>query len=289
MGRRFDSAITRVRPFFQSLLRRDPSGVSWLPALLRLGQANPHFGQTLARHCGPLLDWVSRRHPRSDRALRCFGIPSVELEQCFEYRLPPTQAFLRWLIEHPSLLTWPRDEEMSAKMRLPREELLGRHGQQRAAAAKSLALTELERTGAAASNGKWWAFEGFTQVDCLLETQTLMLLVEGKRTEPVASSTRWLPQRNQLLRTLEVAAAVAHERGKEFAVVLMAEEYVSSITFNAMLSSLPHLSAAQRSELTDHYLGCVTWSQALSQMFFPHTVEEAALRIRESAMVPMIA
>src|ERR1700733_14352357 len=145
MGRRFDSAITRVRPFFQSLLRRDPSGASWLPALLRLGEANPYFSEKAARGCGPLLEWVTQTQPRSDRALRSFGIASVELEECFEYRLPPTQGFLRGLIEHPALLTWPREDEMSAKMRLPREELLGRHGPDRAEAARAVALAELEK------------------------------------------------------------------------------------------------------------------------------------------------
>jgi hypothetical protein len=281
MQRQFDSAITRVRPFFQPLLKRDPSGASWLPILLRLGNANPRFGDQLARECGPLLDWVSRSRARPDRALRQFGLASVELEDCFERRLPPPEAFLRWLIENPQAMVLPReDATTSSQANRRRQELFGQHGPESANSARAEALAELARVGAAGSSGKWWAFEGFTIADCLLETDRLLLLIEGKRTEPVSLSTRWFGQRHQSLRHLEVAEAAARQSGKEFAVLLMAEEHMSYPSLEAMTSGLAHLHPDHRGDLMGHYLGCVTWAQALSAVFFPHTVADAAGQIR---------
>lgn len=284
MGRHFDSAVTRVRPFFQPLLGRDPRGTTWLGRLLRLGEANPEYGRKLAERSGPLLDWVALRRKRPDRSLRALGIPSVELEQCFEHRLPPPAAFLRWLIQHPEAMVWPRDE-MSEPMQLRRAELFGHYGPERAGAAAVAALGELDRAGAEGSGGKWWAFEGFTRVDCFLETDQLILLVEGKRMEPISASTQWFPRRNQVLRNLEVARSLGRQRQKEYAVLVLAEEHVGGIGLDAMEASLPHLTPKERSQLMNHYLGCVTWRDALASVFFPQTVEDVAEQMRQETLL----
>jgi len=281
MGRQFDSAITRLRPFFQPLLRRDPQGFSWLPKLLRLSWANPDLADELATDCGPLLNWCASRRARSDRSLRLHGIGSVELEGCFEHRLPPPQTFLRWLIDHPERMTWPDESEVGDLHRTERQELFGHHGPQRQAAAQAIARGELARCGSGGSNGKWWAFEGFTRVDCLLETEHFILLIEGKRTEPFSPSTAWFPGRNQVLRNLDVAREVAGQRNKNYAVMVMAEDHIDPVTIDGVDRSLPHLSQRDCSFLLDHYLGCITWSQALARLWFPHTVEEAARWILE--------
>jgi hypothetical protein len=289
MGRHLDSSITRVRPFFQPLLQRDPSGLSWIPTLLRLGNADPDFGDELARHCGPLLPWVSRRRIRPDRSLRRFGVGAVELEECFEHRLPPPEKFLRWLIEHPGEMSWPEEEISAEPGQRRREELFGHHGFKAAAAARAEAIAQLDAGGADGTNGKWWAFEGFTQVDCLLETENLILLVEGKRMEKLSVSTRWLEGRDQLLRSLDVAAAAAERKNKEYAVILLAEDYVDGIPVRGAAASLPHLSEWEQARMLGHYLGCVTWRAALSAVFFPDTVEEAARRIMEREPMSAIA
>jgi hypothetical protein len=284
MGHQFDSGITRVRPFFQPLLRRDPGGLSWLPPLLRLSWANPDLAEELTDDFEPLLDWVAAKRPRSDRALRLHGIPSVELEQCFEHRLPPPQLFLRWLIDNPSRMCWPAETEMSQRTQLLREELFGRHGLERQQFAQKLAREELRSAGSIGSNGKWWAFEGFTRVDCFLETPRFILLIEGKRVEPFSPSTLWFPSRNQVLRNLDVAREVAREKNKNYAVLVMAEDHIDPMTIDGIDQSLPHLPERQCSQMLSHYLGCVTWSQALARLSFPHTVEEAARMIKAGGM-----
>jgi hypothetical protein len=247
-----------------------------------MGWANSDLGEELSDKTGDLLEWVSRPTPRADRALRQFGIPTVMLEACFERRLPPPAAYLRHVIENPHTMTWPRDEASTGAMRLRREELFGHYGPERAAAAHAEALGELEKVGAAGSGGKWWAFEGFTCADCLLETENLFVLIEGKRTEKLALSTRWKGQRNQLLRNLEVVGALARQRGKEYAVILMTEEFTEGLPMEAVGTSLGHLPADDREDLLDHYLGCVPWKDALAEVFFPYTVADAARRMREA-------
>jgi hypothetical protein len=86
-------------------------------------------------------------------------------------------------------------------------------------------LAELALKGGTGSKRKWWAFEGFTEVDCVLETDRLLLFIEGKRTEALASSTDWYPERSQLVRNLEAVREVA--KGRTAAVLLVTQEPVA--------------------------------------------------------------
>jgi hypothetical protein len=198
-GGRYDSSITRVRPFFCQLLRRDPWGVSWLSGLL---ERAPRLGDVRPGAPGPLES--STLEPKR--------VDKVVLPGCFEASVAPPSAFLRWLIESPRALTWPerprgvRVEFCEATQQKRERWHRGDRGMIAAA------LDELEAHGAAGSRGKWWAFEGFTSVDCRLSTEHMTLLVEGKRTEGLSRSTDWFPQRNQLARNLEVAA----ESGEDY-------------------------------------------------------------------------
>jgi hypothetical protein len=106
---------------------------------------------------------------------------------------------------------------------------------------------------------KWWAFEGFTEVDCYLETDRFLLFVEGKRTEPLSESTVWYKGRNQLIRNLEVAEELAGT--KDYGVMLISEDPMPEPTHAEVDTSLPHLSPEHRDELMKHFLGCRTWRQ----------------------------
>lgn len=140
-----------------------------------------------------------------------------------------------------------------------REDLRGWHGLGRQVIAQREALAALEQTGAKRSQGKWWAFEGTTSVDCYLETENLILLIEGKRTEPLSACVNWYPGRNQLVRNLEEAQELAND--KPFAVLLIAEDNFDPLTPEIISISLPHFSSEERQTLMQHYLGCLTWRQ----------------------------
>jgi hypothetical protein len=139
-------------------------------------------------------------------------------------------------------------------------------------------LADLLRCGRAKSAWNWWAFEGFTEVDCCLETDHLLLFIEDKGNEPVSSPTEWNPYRNQLFRNLEVARDQAS--GKAFAALLIAERGSLTVTAEAVEQGFPHLGAEERRQLMQYYLGCVLWKDVCAAVgidyaTLPNTVTDA--------------
>jgi len=216
---------------FQRLLRRDPTGRSWLPQLIGCAPNQSAVAPLLARDTGALDPALSTIRSYPDRILRRYGLKTIPLEMCFEHPLPPPGAFLRWLIQNPSQMTWPpskgAERRFGVDTQARREALFGRRGPESAATAQADALRELDRLGAPGSRRAWWAFEGYTEVDCYLETPQLVLVIEGKRTEALSASTEWFPQRSQLIRNLEVARDIADNRA--FGVLVITEADIGMI------------------------------------------------------------
>lgn len=210
------------------------------------------------------------RRTISGNVLKYYGIETIKLPNCFEKSIPPSYRFLRWLIEHPERLNWPNNGKarFSTQAQAKREDLLGWHGAENQIAVQQEALAELENKGAIRFHGKWWSFEGTTSVDCFLETEHLVLLIEGKRTEGLSNSVNWYPGRNQLVRNLEVAQELAGK--KYFAVLVVAEEDIGPIPKEIIDISLPHFSPVERSALMQHYLGCITWREVCEVVDIPY-------------------
>lgn len=286
----FNSSVTRVWPVFDCMFQQDSTGMAWLPSLLKLGSRAGRVRQQIHSNPGPLLPELAR----IDLALpgpvkKAIGPErSTRIERirnAYEAEIPPSSAFLRWMLEHPHQLTWPKgrkgiDLVFSRSTQRSRKHFLDGDPQTR-----DEALAQLSRLGAIGSRRKWWAFEGFTSVDCRLETESLLLLIEGKRTEPISNSTNWFPGRNQVIRNLEVAQALAGDQ-KNFAVLLCAETPVE-LPDDAWRRSLPHFSPIEIQDLKSHYLGCTTWSTIIERLCngleLPKTVDEAialCLRLR---------
>lgn len=238
-GGKRDSSRTRVQPVFCQLLARCPDGSGWLPSLLRL--ARPLAGLPAELTTAP-------------------GTIRNGADACFERLFPPPERFLRWLIEHPDEMAWPKrgpDELVfGARTQRPREALFGRHGLSAQTEAQRMALAELALYGAIRSRRRWWTFEGFTHVDCCLETERLLLFIEGKRTDRVSKATAWYPQRSQLARNLEIAAE--HAQGREYALLLIAEREPLPEELD-LAPGLPHLEDGERDASLGHFLGCTTW------------------------------
>lgn len=148
----YNSSLTRVRPFFKILIARDSSGCSWLPKILALTDNVGVLSDTLLEDPVPL-------HSR-------------ELDK--ERRLAPPEAFLRWLIQNPEKMSWPKGRRYGTETQKWRDMLMGRrdlsnepqqlYAELRAtdrAAAISEAMIGLQRLGSKGSAKKWWAFEGF--------------------------------------------------------------------------------------------------------------------------------
>ena len=108
----FNSSITRIRPAFQMLFRKNKTGGSWLPEILRLSRENTQFASKLAEDTGRLLPTLLRKRNYSDHILKEHGINEIKLEECFEKSLPPPKRFLQWLIENPSKMSWPKIDSL---------------------------------------------------------------------------------------------------------------------------------------------------------------------------------
>ena len=176
--------------------------------------------------------------------------------------------------------------EESAETRLQRERLFGKHGIDAQKDVQRAAIAAIDRYGANGSRRAWWAFEGFTSVDCWLETDDTILLIEGKRKESLSKSTKWYPARNQLVRNLEAVSEAAG--AKAFGVLLIAESKseIPQVVLQLLENSLPHLSDNERSALGEHYLGGTTWrnvceATGLDFEMLPDTTEDVVRRLKE--------
>jgi hypothetical protein len=117
----------------------------------------------------------------------------------------------------------------------------------------------LNNCGPRGSRRAWWAFEGFTSVDCALETPDFVLAIEGKRFEPVSETVSWIPERNQIARNLEVISEYARGGNKEFAVLLVGPDGGQPPSHEALTRGWPHLDQLAQKDLLRHFLGVTTW------------------------------
>jgi hypothetical protein len=283
-----NSSVTRVWPVFDTLIASDETGDKWLTQLLSLAPMFPHY------EVGSLLPDVCKFNRELPRNLKnVLGETRTarlgHLRSCFEVDYPPPQLFLQWLINNAGTLSWPstgkgdknETRHYSASTQSKRVRL--RESDQ---AARAEAHRNLEREKAAGSRRKWWAFEGFTSVDCCLETDKLVVFIEGKRTEPISSATDWYPKRNQVVRNVEVASCEAAKRDKNFGVIVCAETPIplGALGKEAFQVGLPHLLPPEQDALRAHYWGCITWQQIVDTLCpalkLPDDLE-AAVKISE--------
>jgi hypothetical protein len=254
MGK-FDSSKTRVAPIFDQLLAADPSGASWLPGLLRLGnRASEAFNPE------PVPRLVDGHRPTWGNA---------------ELSLPAPLP----LLEHLVGSITPEQVAMSADkgyVRKKREAL---------ARKDSATIGEALRSLRDGSRGrKWYVLEGDSKPDATLVMEDAVLVVEGKRTErSCTSKTTWMGVRSQILRHMD--AVMEHFPGKRILGILLVEgdggsearmpsphwaaESKAQYEPAMLASSLPHRSSGERSALTAGLLGVATWQAVCAQNCIP--------------------
>jgi hypothetical protein len=242
MGDR-DSSITRVAPVFTTLLMRDPTGLTWLPELLKL----------------PERQGAADDRPASRSALRRCGWWPAEV------RLPPPPSLLEYLIENtPSGVV----DSLPERIRLAgRDEETLKQAQ---ALLRSRASTSLERA--------WYVLEGPTSVDAYLETDDLVVVIEGKRTEAGPTTrTKWMPVRHQMLRNIDAAWEIRGRRNVVGFFIVegktdggLSEAWnlscAATVEEKALDGSLPHRDYETRRAISDAFLGATTW-QRLCRVF----------------------
>ena len=189
MGK-FNSSKTRVGPIFEELNRRDATGKSWLPSLMRLG----------CRGAAPELPGLLSTPP------------------WFEFPAPPPRDFLEWLVTHPKKLDRPK-YATGDLTKQKRDKLVAQDP-----AVLQEAISAI-KDPASDHHRKWWCLEGTTSVDCALFTPRLVLFIEGKRTEDGSSpDVSWYRGRDQVLRNLDCARSYAQQRELDYYTMLIIEE-----------------------------------------------------------------
>jgi len=254
-----NSSLTRVQPIFDELLDQWSDGDPWLSELWDMA-ALTRPGVALSKPIGLGKLLASETPPA--RAAR--------LGTVYERTVPPPAAFLRWLLGNPQRLEVRDSINFGAKSvgaRRWRRKLFS--GDARLVSeAQDEGLNQLGKRLAQRGRNKWWAFEGFSHIDCCLITRQCVLFVEGKRTESVSPSTLWFKQRSQLWRNVEAAKEFASD--KQFAVILAVEREADGTTAlakaaSSLEGSYPHLDSGQRAELCRHLIGFVTWPEVVTR------------------------
>lgn len=119
----------------------------------------------------------------------------------------------------------------------------------------------------------WYVLEGRSRPDVYIETADAIIVIEGKRTEPTATTkTNWLRGRDQMLRHIDCAFEVRGTRrvygfliveGKDDGRVpkKWREVCADTVSTKTLDTSLPHRSPDERRAIADAFLGATTWHQ----------------------------
>jgi len=243
----FDSTKTRVAPIFQRLQTQD----DWLARLLRL----PQFGLGSA--------------PERLSASNC-SLYFADGTGGKERSLSPPVGLLSWLIRNLSSSGSKSSDETKAK-------------RQALAAGDPATIREaleLLRSPEPSSGKGWHILEGPTSPDVYIETDDLLVVIEGKRTEHgPTTSTTFMRVRHQMLRHIDCAYEICGRKQVLGFFIVEAEpphdpavpakwvDYCQkTVAEEALCASLPHRSNSERRAIANGFLGCTTWL-AVTQAF----------------------
>jgi hypothetical protein len=253
----FDSSRTRVAPVFGRLQCLDPSGRLWLQGLLEL--ANTRKAQR--PDAGPSRLRLAKWWPR-------------------EARLAAPPGLLRWLLENAEephdAAAWGREPEVKEN----RRRVVDRDADTLAKALRSLEQRRL-------SPRAWYVLEGPSQPDVYLDSDDVVIVVEGKRTETApTTSTAWMKVRHQMMRHLD--AAWEHRAGRRIYGMYIVEAGAASsaseppftwhaavestISDEVLRGSLPHRTPDERSQIASALLGVTTWQAVCDEFQIPRDV-----------------
>jgi hypothetical protein len=242
MGK-YDSSKTRVVPVFDALVQVDATGGEWLGRLLQLPTGGTAFQ--------PPASW--------DLEIQDRGWGDAEK------KLEPPVALLSWLIRNPRRSPSGELSSDPVKAQKRRELMAG----SRSRTLEGLALLRENPRGE-----DWHIFEGPSQPDVFIETPSVLVVIEGKRTEPKpTTSTKWMAGRHQMLRHIDCAWEVRGQKQVVGFFVVEGDgggeevpqqwvEYARETTAAASVaSSLPHRGPEEQRQIASCFIGVTTWQK----------------------------
>jgi hypothetical protein len=192
-----------------------------------------------------------------------------------ERRLNPPKGLLHWLIEN---LKEPKSEACwgGKETRKNRELLLSGNAKTIAEAHRLLESRPMRSA--------WYVLEGQSQPDAYLETENLIIVIEGKRTERESTiATTWMPQRSQMIRHMD--AAYEQARNKKVLGIMIVEgpggadaaipgeywqkEAEAQVEPQMLEASLPHRIPLERAQIAEGFLGVTTWQRVCLEFHLP--------------------
>jgi len=189
-----------------------------------------------------------------------------------ERALRPPLALLRWLVRHASepasAKAWGADTTRR------RRKLLVRRDPKTVQQALELLDGKIPRRA-------WYVLEGESRPDACLQTDRMLLVVEGKRTEPKATTTTtWMKRRSQLVRHMDSAWEGRGNR-RVFGLLVVEAQHVDRVPpdwtretdaeFSKanLVSSLPHRTPQERDDIAAGFLGTTTWQMVCRKLSLP--------------------
>lgn len=249
-----DSTRTRVVPVFDRIREISAETTGWLARLLKLTGSTPP-SPTLSQ--GPIGE-------------RLWGDS--------EKKLDPPISLLSYLIR-----TMPVSVEVDAGVT---SETKSRRAQLSAGSAK-MVRDALRRLRDGYSDSAWFILEGLSRPDAYYESEDVILVVEGKRTEPKATEkTTWMRGRHQMLRHIDDTWEIRGRKAVVGMLIVEGSDHDGSIpdywrdysdslsTPETIGSSLPHRGPEEQKQIADCYVGVATWQQVCSEFGFPWPLPE---------------
>lgn len=244
-----NSSKTRVVPVFDRIADFSATTTDWLSRLLRLTGTELLSG-SLAQ--GPI-------------GARLWGDS--------EKKLDPPVSLLSYLIRTmPSLVGFDDAEPDDTRLK---RKLLSEGDSETI----RLALREL-RNGYKKKD--WFVLEGQTQPDVFYESDDIIFVVEGKRTEAEATeNTKWMAGRHQMLRHIDCAWEVRGRKrvlgmlivegaGDDQTVPAYWQDYSDRLaSAEVMASSLPHRGPDEQRAISECFVGVTTWQQVCHEFDIP--------------------
>lgn len=110
--------------------------------------------------------------------------------------------------------------------------------------------------------------EGPTHADCLIETESAVVWIEGKRNDVLSRAIKWDKSRDQLARNLEATWRLGTEAGKDWWLVVCYEDrlkrheehLIEGYRSGRLAAGLPHLAQDVREQFRKK-IGTLRWSQ----------------------------
>lgn len=189
--------------------------------------------------------------------------------------MPPT-SLLAWLVENLKPQTnndaWGEEEARRKREALVRKD-------------PAVIAEALARLKGRPGERDWDVLEGASQPDVFLETDEVVVVIEGKRTEggPTMATT-WMPVRHQMLRHLDAAWEIKGGRAT-YGFIMEADAdhpgdippawkdfAQATVSPEALGGSLPHRTPQEQVRIAEAFLGVTTWQAVCARFDIPREV-----------------